>query len=439
MNHKYGIVIAVRSDSSRIPRKAFARVNGMPLLEHLLRRLKKTNMDIYLAVPTDQKSEFDGFRHLVTDIVGGSKDDVLYRVHSCAIAKGLTAVVRVTADKLFVSPDTIIEQVRRFGEDPRRPEYASPHGFVDGSRFEIITTDLLARAIKSFRNVEFISYAVIACAQDTMTMVPPVNERGDARLLIDFPEDIEVIDTILAAKGNDCTLAEALTYIQKNTWIKRMNKLPAVTVYTCARDVGPWIQKTMGSVASQHGFRNMEYLLIDDQSSDRTPELMARFTTLYNNVRFIRNADPMGLAASSNLALSMSKGKWIIRLDGDDYFTSQTAIRDLVSIAESNKYDAVYPANFFGSKKNIQGGEEKHHVGGALFNSRAMQAFKFRDGINGFDGLDFFMRARSSLNVGYFPSPTFFYRQREGSLSQENTEERMRIKESIMHASESLA
>src|SRR3989304_3386498 len=102
MGDRYGIVIAVRSDSSRIPRKAFTRVNGKPLLEHLIHRLKKTNMDVYLAVPAEQKAEFDGFRHLVTDIVGGSKDDVLYRVHSCAIAKGLTAVVRVTADKLFV-------------------------------------------------------------------------------------------------------------------------------------------------------------------------------------------------------------------------------------------------------------------------------------------------------------------------------------------------
>ena len=55
---KTGIIICSRTDSTRIPKKVFANVNGTTLIEHLLRRLEKTKLPIVIAVPNGQGDEY---------------------------------------------------------------------------------------------------------------------------------------------------------------------------------------------------------------------------------------------------------------------------------------------------------------------------------------------------------------------------------------------
>ena len=101
----------------------------------------------------------------------------------------------------------------------------------------------------------------------------------------------------------------------------------------------------------------------------------------------------------------------------------------LAEIKEAKK-DVLYPHNYYGKKKTIQNGRA-HHVGGALFCKSAVNHIKFTEKLRGYEGLDFFLRAREQLNVGYFGKPVFFYRQHSGSMSKTNLKMREDIKRGI--------
>jgi len=59
-----------------------------------------------------------------------------------------------------------------------------------------------------------------------------------------------------------------------------------------------------------------EILVIDDCSSDRTADLAMNFG---NKLTLVQNDTNIGLAASCNRAILLANGKYIIRLDADDY------------------------------------------------------------------------------------------------------------------------
>jgi glycosyltransferase involved in cell wall biosynthesis len=72
----------------------------------------------------------------------------------------------------------------------------------------------------------------------------------------------------------------------------------------------------MESVFSQH-FGDFEFILIDDASSDATPDLLESYRN-DPRLRLIRNARNLGLTKSLNIGLEAARGKYICRLDAGD-------------------------------------------------------------------------------------------------------------------------
>jgi len=123
-----------------------------------------------------------------------------------------------------------------------------------------------------------------------------------------------------------------------------------------------------------------------------------------------------------------------MRLDADDYFSYKEVCRDLINEIEETGHDVIYPSNYFGSMSKIQTGKECHHIGGAIFKTRAINHVKFTEGLRGYEGLDFFARAKDTLSIGYFARPTFFYTQRNDSMSKTNLDDREKIKNNILNS-----
>jgi hypothetical protein len=112
-------------------------------------------------------------------------------------------------------------------------------------------------------------------------------------------------------------------------------------------------------------------------------------------------------------------------------YNIENAIKEMVEFMELHNSEILYPDNYFGDMSLIQKGKECHHVGGALFNKNALNFIKFTDGLRGYEGYDLFLRAKDRLKIGYFEKPTFFYYQREGSMSKTNPRIRAKIKSEI--------
>ena len=61
---------------------------------------------------------------------------------------------------------------------------------------------------------------------------------------------------------------------------------------------------------------DLELVVIDDASTDETPERLAAYDD--GRVRVERNSERLGLAASLNSALDLAEGQYVARLDADD-------------------------------------------------------------------------------------------------------------------------
>jgi glycosyltransferase involved in cell wall biosynthesis len=89
---------------------------------------------------------------------------------------------------------------------------------------------------------------------------------------------------------------------------------PLVSVLIPAFNAEPWIAQCLESALAQT-YPNIEILVADDGSTDRTPEIVEHF---HARVRLIR-AEHKGSNAARNLLLQSARGEWIQYLDADDY------------------------------------------------------------------------------------------------------------------------
>lgn len=423
---RIGVVICSRTKSERLPAKAHINLNGKPVLRHLLDRIepiKSHGISIHVAIPSEDAMDYEAYHEGWT---GFHSHDPLKRMLRAAEVFSLDYVIRITHDKILVSPDHILQAVEMIGDH----DYLAITGLPPGCGFEIIKTDALVRASR-FNNVEHISYAVRSVANSVH--LPKLGSLlPNHRFLIDYKEDIQFFNILFSALGNSATHEQIAKYIHDNEWIKKVNRLPLVSIYTCVKNGEAHIANAMRSVAIQKLFSKCEYIIVDDHSTDKTTEIVARWCMSRANTRWIRNPVNIGLASSSNVALKNARGKYILRLDADDYFVTDTVIQEMYSFMESSDFEAVYPDNYFGKLSEVQSGCVNHHVGGAMFQTSAINYVKFTDGLKGYEGLDLFIRAKDQLKIGYIQKPMFMYTQRPGSMSKSNLEERAVIKEGIL-------
>src|SRR6476469_10430183 len=95
-----------------------------------------------------------------------------------------------------------------------------------------------------------------------------------------------------------------------------MNGAPLVSVVTPAYTVGPWIGQAMDSVLSQTEGR-LEYVVVDDGSTDDTAAIVAERATRDPRLRLIRTENG-GSGRARNVGLTATTAPFVAFLDGDD-------------------------------------------------------------------------------------------------------------------------
>lgn len=422
-------VLCSRLGSSRVPGKPLIKYNGKTHIELLIRQLSATQYPIFLCIPDAEVIQygflFDMFPKL--NLFSGYEDDPLARTYECAKKNGIKNIIRVTHDKIFINTDVLPEMIELISEH----DYVYSSNFIPGSGFEVMDFTVLEKAAKKFLRVEHLSYAIKAVSEN------PFNFRfsqfkNDIRLLIDFKEDVQLMNVIFATLGTDISLKDVVKFLDSNQSLKHLNKLPEVTIYTCAKNAGKWIQEAMSSVSLQNNFKDYEYIIIDDHSDDKTMLHIAKFCQLNKNAYFIRNEMNLGLASSSNIALRLARGKYIVRLDADDFFIGKNVIQGMVDEIEKQEVDAIYPNCYAGlSQRTIQKGDENWHAGGTLFRTMAINHIKFTDALRNHDSLDLFLRAKDQLKIGLYNRIVFCYRQHNAAMSKNNLKDREKTRKII--------
>lgn len=116
---------------------------------------------------------------------------------------------------------------------------------------------------------------------------------------------------------------------------------PKLTIITPTYNHEKFIVQCLNSVRKQT-YQDWEQIIIDDASSDKTPEIVSSFAKLDKRIKVIRHKNNWGIGRLTNTynqALKMAKGEFIAILEGDDFWPRDKLEKQIESFP---KKDAVF-------------------------------------------------------------------------------------------------
>ncbi len=215
-----------------------------------------------------------------------------------------------------------------------------------------------------------------------------------------------------------------------------MKSNPLVTLYVPCRNYGKYLSQCINSVINQV-YENWELIIINEGSSDNTSELAIKFEKKYpNKIKFIENKCPIGLQKLANKVLSMANGKYMMRLDADDWL-DESAIFLMVNKLEATKNAGLVYGNYYYTDedgkildvefKNRLANEDiasqlPPHGACTLFRTRSLKNVGgYSEKVNAQDGWDLWYKLADRIGAVNIQVPVFYYRQHGGSMSRDNT------------------
>lgn len=92
---------------------------------------------------------------------------------------------------------------------------------------------------------------------------------------------------------------------------------PLISVLVPVYNVERFVLESLQSIALQT-YPNFEVIVVDDCSTDRTNDIVARFVAEHPRFKLLRNESNQRIVVSLNRALAAAQGALIARCDGDD-------------------------------------------------------------------------------------------------------------------------
>ncbi|MHC0062563.1 glycosyltransferase family 2 protein [Nostoc sp. UIC 10890] len=225
---------------------------------------------------------------------------------------------------------------------------------------------------------------------------------------------------------------------------------PKVSVIIPAYNTEAYIAKSIKSALEQT-LTDIEVIIVDDASSDKTVEVAKSFTD--QRLKVIVNQQNLGAAAARNRALRAAQGEWIAVLDSDDWYAPERLsklvsraneinadmIADdvyLIKDGETSPWSTLIQESGESIEKILQidivyfvetdvYGQPGLHLG--LSKPLFKREFLVKHGIE-YDedirmGQDFWLDMKCLIKGARFfiePKPYYFYRSRPGSLVHQN-------------------
>ncbi len=215
--------------------------------------------------------------------------------------------------------------------------------------------------------------------------------------------------------------------------LKNRPPSPQVTIYITNYNYGQYLEQAIKSVLEQT-FTDYELIIIDDGSTDDSKKIIRQYQR-HKKVYAIFQKNK-GLNASNNIALNLSRGKYIIRLDADDYFAPQ-AIELMVSELNRNENHAlVFPdyyhidedGNIIEEIKrhdftnNVSLYDQPAHGACTMIRTNVLKSIGgYDEEFNRQDGYDIWLRLSQLYPVKNISLPLFYYRQHSNNLTKDET------------------
>lgn len=110
-------------------------------------------------------------------------------------------------------------------------------------------------------------------------------------------------------------------------------KKPIVSVIMATYNDDLYLKKSVESVLTQ-SLNNFELVIVNDASTDNTVNIIKSISKKDKRIVYVKNSRRMGLIASLNAGIKISKGKYIARLDSDDLWINDAKLMKSVELLE---------------------------------------------------------------------------------------------------------
>ena len=213
-----------------------------------------------------------------------------------------------------------------------------------------------------------------------------------------------------------------------------MNDL--ISVIVPVYNVEKYIDRCVQSIVDQH-YRNIEILLIDDGSTDKSAEICDRWGKKDDRIVVVHKKNG-GLSDARNHGISISKGSYLTFVDSDDYIDKRFVKCLSEQIEDTGSDISCVGVQLFGDEEQVQIDDMQYKT--RLYNKEeAIAALFYRDSFRDytwnkmykkqlFDNVGFpkgkIMEDLSTTYrlfercklISYCPAKLYFYFQRENSI-----------------------
>ncbi len=97
-----------------------------------------------------------------------------------------------------------------------------------------------------------------------------------------------------------------------------------------------YIEECLESIIHQTLFDEMEVICVDDSSTDKSWDIITRYSKQYRNIK-VEWQEKKGPGAARNKGISLASGEYVCMMDADDYYADFDSIEILYKNAQDNK------------------------------------------------------------------------------------------------------
>jgi glycosyltransferase involved in cell wall biosynthesis len=119
-----------------------------------------------------------------------------------------------------------------------------------------------------------------------------------------------------------------------------VNDMPPLSVVMPVHNAATFLDESIRSILNQ-SFSDFEFVILDDASSDKSPDLLKRWAQHDSRIRLFRSDQQLGLAGSSNRVVSQTRAPIVARMDADDVSHPERFARQLEVLKSSGDVVAV--------------------------------------------------------------------------------------------------
>ena len=229
-----GIISQVRMTSTRLPAKVMKAVNGIPLLQYHVDRLRKSDFPVYIATTTNKeddpieefcvKNQINFFR--------GSEHDVLSRYHGLANKFDLKVIVRVTSDCPLIDGQLIRSSYLKHQRDLQENFYlcnTQKRTYPRGFDFEIFSRstleEMFSRATLDFEKEHVTPYIWKSHPEKfSIIHITRPDDASEFRITVDEPDDFKIVEKlILEHQAHLKTAEEIIAILRRHPELKEIN------------------------------------------------------------------------------------------------------------------------------------------------------------------------------------------------------------------------